>query len=606
MSIPTSTRLSALYLHALNTRSDPPDAEIEELAGSIRSIGLLQNLSGYADPARPGEIGIVAGGRRLRALQLIHAGEDPAIPVHVTEDAATAEAWAGAENSARKALDPVDEIRAYRRMVEDGGTPDAVARAFAVSVKHVQQRLKLSKLHPDILLALAQRQIRMDQAEALCEAETAEAALAVMERDRERREKGWQPLSYAEMHRMLTPNTVPGTDRRAVFVGLDYYRARGGEAQGSLFSSDIRLKDEELLNDLFLEKLAETAEEIREEGYRSVIITDKSWISYPSNARLLARPVVELPEADAAELERLTHEYDERELSEADEQRRLNLEARRSGVYDPEEVAQATVIIGIDNDGDLIRSIPFTTAAPKVTAAQEDGSPTAAKAEKVSQAVVDDMRILRRIALQSALIEKPELMLDLLTLSLTAPIYQWHKPLAISPVAQSLTPSKEEGLIVSERLQTATSLIENKIALQDLHPGHLSEVQAMGKQVRNATLTAALAAIFCRSDGDFTDHLAETLGVNVRKIWTPTAAGYFSRIPVAMLDRIWAALVPADRSDPAEFAAMKKAEKARDLDALFNDLSFREALQLDRETNKRIDAWLPAELRFGRDDWDTQ
>jgi len=71
--------LSRLYLHDLNARSEPPEADIAALADSIRAIGLMQNLSGFVE-AIPGDdedglIGIVAGGRRLRALRLL-AGDD--------------------------------------------------------------------------------------------------------------------------------------------------------------------------------------------------------------------------------------------------------------------------------------------------------------------------------------------------------------------------------------------------------------------------------------------------------------------------------------------------------------------------------------------------
>ena len=58
--------LDQLYLHDLDPRQDVSDAEIETLAQSINICGLLQNLSGLKDSE--GKIGIVAGGRRLRAL----------------------------------------------------------------------------------------------------------------------------------------------------------------------------------------------------------------------------------------------------------------------------------------------------------------------------------------------------------------------------------------------------------------------------------------------------------------------------------------------------------------------------------------------------------
>ena len=58
--------LDQLYLHDLNPRQDVAQEAVETLAHSIKTCGLLQNLGGIQDD--DGKIGIVSGGRRLRAL----------------------------------------------------------------------------------------------------------------------------------------------------------------------------------------------------------------------------------------------------------------------------------------------------------------------------------------------------------------------------------------------------------------------------------------------------------------------------------------------------------------------------------------------------------
>ena len=113
--------LDQLYLHGLNPRQEVAQEAVEALAESIKTCGLLQNLGGLQD--ENGKIGIVAGGRRLRALAYL-AESDPAletvksVPVMLAKDAAQAEVWANAENAARADLDPADEIRAYGRMAQ--------------------------------------------------------------------------------------------------------------------------------------------------------------------------------------------------------------------------------------------------------------------------------------------------------------------------------------------------------------------------------------------------------------------------------------------------------------------------------------------------------
>jgi len=107
--------LSQLFLHDLNPRHEVGQEDVEALADSIKTCGLLQNLSGIKD-----DIGIVAGGRRLRALAYL-AESDPkqeivtSIPVLLTDDLVQAEMWANAENTAREDLGDCQRIWCDRR-----------------------------------------------------------------------------------------------------------------------------------------------------------------------------------------------------------------------------------------------------------------------------------------------------------------------------------------------------------------------------------------------------------------------------------------------------------------------------------------------------------
>ena len=108
--------LPLLYLSDLNPRHEANEQEIELLAESLVACGLIQNLSGLKD--EKGRVGIVAGGRRLRALN-IAVKQDPSlglVPVRIAPDAQTAEAWANVENAVRADLHPADEIRAFGKM----------------------------------------------------------------------------------------------------------------------------------------------------------------------------------------------------------------------------------------------------------------------------------------------------------------------------------------------------------------------------------------------------------------------------------------------------------------------------------------------------------
>ena len=89
------------------------------------------------------KVGIVAGGRRFRALtHLLETNDILAsfpVPVRIADNEEQALEWANTENNARKDLNPVEEIKAYGTMAQKGFTPEKIAIAFAQTVRHVQR-----------------------------------------------------------------------------------------------------------------------------------------------------------------------------------------------------------------------------------------------------------------------------------------------------------------------------------------------------------------------------------------------------------------------------------------------------------------------------------
>ena len=590
--------LADLYIHPFNTRSTPPDAEIEALADSIDQMGLLQNLSGYDDAAwlegGIGGIGIVAGGRRLRALQLLtdRAGktrDSVTVPVLITKDGDTARLWASAENAARQPLHPADEVRAYARMSDTGAQPAMIAKAFAVTERHVRQRMTLATLPIAALDALRADQITLDQAGALTSAQSEEALLAELRRVLSSR---WS-VSAADIRRNLLPRGIPLDDRRVKWLGLDAYRHAGGVIQEDLFSDDARILDEALLDKLFGDRLEKCTEFNRCKGYAWVKIHAKdAWIPFDLIEKLARVDLVpvELPEADAAELETLTEADD---LTEEEYARLQELEDRAAGDISDEDRAVAGIYLYVDARGELKTSGPWREK-PQASGSDEVAT---AKVETLPQSLTEDMRRTQRLAIQTALLGKPELVLDLLTVALTAPVWNWQCPLSISPSLSPIAPEKADATVIDDRLTDAVN--DGKaMRVRDLSLTHLTDIQAMPKKDRNARLTAALARLFTPATGDFGASVARLAGADIRKVWTPTADNYFSRLPVARLDRIWSELVPDGGPDGDGWMAMKKALKAKDLDRLFRDPDFRSALFLSKDDGKRIDAWVPAEMEW--------
>ena len=599
--------LADLYVHALNARTEPPPEDIAALADSIAELGLLQNLAGYADTDNPeqssGKVGIVAGGRRLRALQLlaIREGRDPqttTVPVRVTLQEDEARLWASAENTARQALHPADEVRAYARMEAAGADITKIARAFAVRDRHVQQRLRLAKLPDEALAALRRNQISLDQAAALTTARNDEVLLTELHRVTTSQ---WS-TSAADIRNRLASDSISGEDRRLQFVGLQAYRDAGGAVLEDLFSDRQRLLDEPLLNRLFTEKLLASAAGEQSTGWKWVEFWLEAWPDHDSTTGMqrIKRIPRELPDGDVEELDRLSELAEQNALNDDELAKFETLSARLEGDYSDEDIATSGLWLYVDRDGDLCSHGPYRRNADDPNREpSEDGEATTTTTKPESRALsaslIEDLHRIRLADLQLRAGERAELMLDLLAYKLSGTLTPYSHPLHISLSRQAVEPEKSEGFTLPERL-LAPDTAEHA-ARAALSPEGFISFRALGKKHRNDILARGLARLI--GNNDLAPMIANIAGSNVRDIWTPTASAYFSRIPVSVMDEVWCNLVLDDRTPThATFRALKKADKAGNLHKLFNNDDYREAIGLSREQNTRIDTWLPAELQW--------
>ncbi|WP_444452542.1 ParB/RepB/Spo0J family partition protein [Rhodobacter capsulatus] len=583
--------LSDLYLHPLNARPAPSDDEIAALAESLKTAGLLQNLLGFRDPARKRDgTGIVGGGRRLRALQLIHGADAiDDIPVLVTDDEATAREWALTENTARAALNPADEVLAYRRMGAAGADPERIAKAFATTARHVRGRLKLATLPDAALDLLRTGSLSLDQAAALTlgtEAQVLDLLPRIAQND-------WQMRSALAIKRALQPGAVPATDRRAIFVGLDLYCAEGGQVAESLFLDEAQLLDSQLLDTLFERCCAEAADRLRAgTGWAQVRVCTETYVPYPATEDMddIHPTPVDLPEADRDELEELTARAEVEELTDTELARLEELEARAAGDYTDADRETGIAFYVVDKAGKLTLGCVYRPREAKTQADDTTGA-VVTSVEKLPQSVLDDLRRIQSLTLQTALMTRHDLVLALQHIALTSGLAPYKHPMGVTAVQTLIKPEKGE-VRVSEQLTGG-----------DREQDHLSNPS----EVLTATLARSKKALelevtraLIRSVSGWSCHLsaevAALAGANPRTVWTPDAE-FFKRLKPGQLDAIWSKLVPADLDRAGDFRSMKKADKARDLGQLFGDDDFREALGLSRDQAAAIDAWLPAELR---------
>lgn len=243
--------LAKLTLSPLNPRQTVPQSDMIDLAESIWAAGLIQNIAGLADDK--GGAGVVAGGRRLRALHYLaeqhpdmsETRPDLANPmVMLAPDRETAVAWANMENMARRDLHPAEEIRAYGKMQAAGKDAVAIACAFAVTERHVYRRLALASLPAPIIDALAAGEINLGMAACFTISDDEKLSLEVLERVR------GEQWSDHQVKTLLKPDSVKGSDRRAIFVGEEAYKAAGGKIGGDLFAEETLFDTPDILDRL--------------------------------------------------------------------------------------------------------------------------------------------------------------------------------------------------------------------------------------------------------------------------------------------------------------------------------------------------------------------
>ena len=166
---PAGVRMAPI--EALKPNPDQPrkifdQAELTELAESIRDKGVLQPILVRSQPGQEGVWQIIAGERRWRAAQLARLTEAPII-VREMDDVEVFEV-AVIENVQRSDLNPLEEADAYRLLMERfGRTQDAVAGVVGKSRSHVANTLRLLQLPEEVLWYVRHGKMSAGHARAL-------------------------------------------------------------------------------------------------------------------------------------------------------------------------------------------------------------------------------------------------------------------------------------------------------------------------------------------------------------------------------------------------------------------------------------------------------
>ena len=164
-----SSAISEIDIDSISPNPDQPrrsfsDEGLDELAASIREIGIIQPLSLRSAP--DGGYQIIAGERRWRAAQRAGLHSVPAY-VRTASDSEVTE-MALIENIQREDLNAIEVALAFRKLIDTYSlTQERLSERVGKSRSVITNHLRLLKLPAEIQIALRDRRLDMGHARAL-------------------------------------------------------------------------------------------------------------------------------------------------------------------------------------------------------------------------------------------------------------------------------------------------------------------------------------------------------------------------------------------------------------------------------------------------------
>lgn len=188
---------------SLQPRSLFDDAKLDELAQSISANGVVQPLILRRKGAR---FELIAGERRWRAAQRAGLTTIPAVVRNVSDDKVLEIALI--ENIQREDLNPIEEARAYKKLIESLGlTQEIVAERVGRDRSYVTNYLRLLRLPEDIQELLQSGRLSTGHARTLLGLEHVDVQLRIARKVIE------QDLSVRATERLVKLIARPGSSR---------------------------------------------------------------------------------------------------------------------------------------------------------------------------------------------------------------------------------------------------------------------------------------------------------------------------------------------------------------------------------------------------------
>ncbi len=583
----TQISLKHLSLSPLNVRKVKSSVEEDQqLRALIESQGVLQNLIVIPSPEAEGRFEVIAGGRRLSALNhLLAEGKiDADFPVRCVVKTASEAIEASLAENYRSDMHPADRFVAYKAMLDAGRSIEDISKRFGKEVTDVRKLLKLGAVSPVILDAFRAKEINLDMVMAFTVTDDQKAQESVYAEVKEQ----YHPSARFVRHKLLNTD-VTTEDTTFKFVGQEAYEAAGGTLSEDLFAENQYVNNTDILNRLADEKLEKLQGDYKAEGWGFVEATLDGGYSHPLRfapcveGEIITAPesVVKEFEAKEQELERLmetvSEEEDEennqrfRQLSEELTELKETIDASRS--FTDEQKQNTGVLLSIDfRTGELVTKvgIALPKKAPEKTQNETNATEDTTKPTE-SNALKSDLEAYRLQALEAALMQKAEICLDMTIFTMAKAVLMastWYrKPLGIDLDVNRFSATKdiEETAAAAEIAKHRDSLDLSWLAQE----GDLEQFKALQKLTKASKLNilAHCSAQTLRSaTNDVERYVAEQIKFDLSQHWQPTKANYFNRIKKGKLIEILKDL----KGD--EFALSQADAKKGDLATILDEL----------------------------------
>ena len=149
-----------------NPRRSFADAELGELADSIKAPGVIQPIVVRAIKGAQDRFEIIAGERRWRASQLAGLHEVPIVPVEVSDSDALEIMII--ENVQREDLNAMEEALGYHSLADEfKRSQEEIAKIVGKSRSHVANMMRLTKLPNEVQALISKGDLSAGHARAL-------------------------------------------------------------------------------------------------------------------------------------------------------------------------------------------------------------------------------------------------------------------------------------------------------------------------------------------------------------------------------------------------------------------------------------------------------